>query len=234
MASVKGSRTYNLNVAAGGEQILDVGGEFFYVLEIDQTEFLIAMDSGSADFAKLRTYKRVEQGAQYKSLRIVNPNGSAMTGKLIAGFGEYGDDETNISGSVAVSNTGFDVNNLPASYPDGLTEITRHGYGQIGASVAGANLGTTATTLLAPASNTSGCIIRTAAVSADVANYARITSGTAAPTSITDATAETVADRNVNGGGYANVPLYIPAGYGIWGIASGANNYPSVVTFDLL
>lgn len=103
MAGVKGSRTFPLVIGAGLETTLNVGGEFFYVLSCDQTSFLMAMDNSGLDFAKLRTYKRVEDGAQYNSLRISNPNAAPLTLQIVAGFGQYGDDEVEIGGAVTVS-----------------------------------------------------------------------------------------------------------------------------------
>ncbi len=104
MAGVKGSRMFPLKVAAGEEVTLNVSGEFVYVLECDQPSFLMAMDESGLDYAKIRTYVRVEQGAEYRSLRISNPNAGALNLKVIAGFGEYSDDEVLIGGSITVSN----------------------------------------------------------------------------------------------------------------------------------
>jgi|GEM_PF-3328457 len=105
MASPKGSKAYTRKVPAGEERTITKGGEFFYVLECDQAEFAIGMDDSALDYAKLRTNKRVEQGAQFSSLRIHNPGLTDLNVRIIIGFGEYGDDEVNIGGSVTAAIT---------------------------------------------------------------------------------------------------------------------------------
>jgi len=102
MAGVKGSRMFPLTIGAGLEATINVGGEFFYVLTCNQTSFLLAMDNDGLDYAKLRTYKRVEQGVQFDSLRISNPNATDLVIQIVAGFGEYGDDEVEVGGSISI------------------------------------------------------------------------------------------------------------------------------------
>ena len=99
----KSSRTYDLVIAAGETAFLNTTGEFYYILECNLSSFLIAEDGGSSDFAKLRTYRRQADGATFENLRFENPNGSSLILKVVAGFGQYSDDEVYVAGNISNS-----------------------------------------------------------------------------------------------------------------------------------
>jgi len=101
--TARSSRTYPVVIPANSAAILNVTGEFIYVLECDLTSFLVAIDGGPSDETKFRTYKRLPAGDSYSKLEIENPNGAALTLKIVAGFGSYSDDEVTIGGSVTLT-----------------------------------------------------------------------------------------------------------------------------------
>lgn len=96
----KSSRAYDITVPANSSMPLNVGGEFYYVLECNLTDFLIGIDDDAADYAKLRSNKRID--GEFQQLRFENNSGSSLVVKAVIGFGAYGDDEVNITGSVAL------------------------------------------------------------------------------------------------------------------------------------
>ena len=231
MAGVKGSRAYPLKIGAGLETTLNVGGEFFYVLECDQADFLMAMDESGLDFTKLRTYKRVEQGAQYDSLRIFNPNASDLNLKIIAGFGEYGDDEVKIGGAITVTSITNPVALSTATFPDGLTEITRKGHGQAGASFAQAAFTAGVTTIVAPAANTNGIVLRVASFYC-ATHEAAIYTDTAAPSGWNDVTKQRLFVLS-SAQGHEVRDIFIPAGDGLYVAMSGTSGHYNL-SFDIL
>jgi len=101
--TARSSRTYPVVIPANSAAILNVTGEFIYVLECDLTSFLVAMDGGPSDETKFRTYRRLPDGDSYSRLEIENPNGADLTLKIVAGFGSYSDDEVSIGGSVMLA-----------------------------------------------------------------------------------------------------------------------------------
>ena len=113
---------------------------------------------------------------------------------------------------------------------DGLTEITRKGYGQIGASKFDFNAVGLGTALL-PATNTGGAIIRHGylnALSGPIALYV----DTAAPSSALDLTKHRLALCYSTTERFQMRDFYIPAGSGIYVYSSASA--AAFLSFDLL
>lgn len=125
------------------------------------------------------------------------------------------------------------VGNFPSTFPDGMTEITRKGYSQIGASYYGGTVGSGTTTLVSAASNTGGLIVRTAWFNASSGN-GTLFADTAAGSAYNDYTKRalwTLAGTNPTEM-WPIKDLYIPSGNGLFLV--NTSTFYVQLTYDLL
>jgi len=224
-----------ISVAAGGVERIPVEGYWLTVLEASGV-FSLGFDNSDPQ-PGIEAGLAIPAG-KWGYSQVVIENKSAVELTATLAFNDDGVRDNRLvlaaGGGIAVNNfpTGFDVNNLPATYDDGLTQITRHGYGSLGASfVTGTTPSTAPQTIILPATNTGGVVLRHASVFG-VANYTALYADTAAPTNVLDTTKR----RLLLGTGVTPFDLrdmYLPAGVGLYAVANGANNYYSA-TFDIL
>jgi len=101
-------RTYqvfeNLTIAAGGEETINVTGEFFTILASSLLNFEIGFDEGPLNFAKSGHAGRLPPGDVFSSVRFKNTDGAnSLVLTFAAGFGDLVDNETTISGAITLN-----------------------------------------------------------------------------------------------------------------------------------
>ncbi len=105
---------------------------------------------------------------------------------------------------------------------------------RIGASIASAApAAATAATLLSPASNTRGAILRTVTVSSGGSDFVTIWADTVAPTGVNDLNRRRIGVFNANGSMVLQLPIYLPPGVGIYGM-SNVSGSAMFISYDLL
>ncbi len=91
----------------------------------------------------------------------------------------------------------------------------------------------TAATLLSPAANVRGAILRTVNVTSGGSDFVTIWADTAAPSNVNDLTKRRIGVFNSNGSAVLQLPIFIPAGVGIYGMSNVASS-AMYISYDLL
>jgi len=213
-----------VTIAPGKNSVIS-GGDFIYCREASHNVFDIQPE-GSGERIEFHLGAEERYTEPVDQFRVYNMGVTDLEATFrVKTGGTYQDHRVVISG-------GVDVQNFPATFPDGETEITRKGYSQIGASHFGATAPPGATTLVAPASNTNGMILRTASFdfgSQNLALFADVATGA----SWDDFTKRAIFARAAGGVGSVNLQdIFIPAGSGLFLVNSGTVYVRG--TYDLL
>lgn len=209
-------------ILAGGIGLIP-GGKFIYCLSATHDNFELQPMGGENISFHEDGEETFEVAPQ--EFRVWNKGADLTVSFRIKDDGKYRDNRFVMSGGVT-------VDNFPAAYPDGLTEITRHGYGQIGASYAhGASIAGVLT-ILAPATNTAGVIIRTLSAFSEGSRMS-LFADTAAPLDHVDATKRRIVYVAGAGPLLFEEDRFVEAGSGLYIAANGTLGLYSM-TFDIL
>ncbi len=97
MPGLRTHRTYDITVPAGGEVALHVAGQFVTCITSSETDFRLGLDEEAESLFFQGAHVGVEKEQQFRSVRVRNPSGAALTVTLIIGFGEFKDSRLSIS-----------------------------------------------------------------------------------------------------------------------------------------
>lgn len=211
-------------IIPAGQMGVIPGGNFIYCISASHADFEIQPMGGEKAAFHIGAEESFSTAPE--EFRVWN-NGADLVAKFrIKNDGEYRDNRLTLNGNINAN-----VLNFPATFSDGLTEITRHGYGQIGASYASGTGTGVAITVVAPVTNAAGIILRTAHVVAS-ASQISLYADTAAPISATDATKRRLLTAWVSGQNPQLEDRYLAPGNGIYIFGGVSAEYS--LTFDIL
>lgn len=239
-------RSFPLTVPAGGQTSFDCAGSRILLCDsASLAGFELQFDNGiNVPFKVGRKYTQF--GGEFKQVTLHNTDlVNPLSVNLLVGSGDIEDnavyvdtiqsitqtvntDDAGTQAAIAAAKAGIETllsGGLAARYP----------FSVAGANNAGSNNSTTPVTLLAPASNVNGAIVRSAAALSGSGNEIEIVAKTSAPSGSRDHTAFAIA-TGISGTGFCvPLPLYLPAGVGIYlvGGTTGSSQYGRV-SYDLL
>ncbi len=210
---------------ASGEQILNGG------TSVPQPFLSVQIGKAEGDPIPLGPNTKINVDDAFEFCRFTWPVQAGVTAIVLiaddrAGSGIFIDAPASVlGGSIAIQSAGqtaaveassgnYDGNALRVSVSQkGSDALTK-----LGASKSvGASGSTAVTTLLAPASNTNGCWLRTAHVSANAAGaLTQIYCDTAAPSGTDDTTKAQLLDSGPGGETELPYPVFLPPGVGIF------------------
>lgn len=104
-------RDYDIQVAAGAEETLDVSGRFVHCITTDLTSFRLGLDDEATAYFKQGWRVQKSQGDEpFKRIRIKNTDGAnPLNLKLGIGYGEVSDQGISISGTINANVTNTEL-----------------------------------------------------------------------------------------------------------------------------
>lgn len=249
-----------ITIADGDQHVIERGGTFVRVRKAD-AEFKLLLDDDVENIAQQDNVFKMTEGDSFKKVTVVNDTGAPLTFQLEIGRGEVTSNAFSISDGVGVRNDAYPNDELQIktkagtqlltydaiqdAYMSVITKAMRESSGyqdyfkKPKTPVGGSKFSLFSTagvqTIISPAANVNGAIIRTLNCNiTSGGNIASIFADTAAPSGWNDATKACI--YNVFGSsvhGYVVSDIYLPAGVGLYGAASTTWQYLTV-TYDLI
>lgn len=166
-------------------------------------------------------------------VEIVNDMDVAQEIEIICTDDKIRDGRMVVSGSINANITGGNLNidNLPQHYSDGLTDVERKGVHSVGNNIACYSGAGGVVTVVPPASNVNGIIIRSSSIYDGNLQWGGLRVGLSAPVSIFDPAAGAHIALSY-GTETGLMPIKIAAGDGLYAVASNSV-YGSVSWDDL-
>ena len=222
-----------------GERVtIQVVGREVAVIEADK-DFLIATNSGEPEFIAAGLQLAPEGG--FHNIVMRNPHVDPINVRLGITDGAIKDNRASVTTTLPVrdpddlssfSDINASLGSILAMMQNGNDK--KRANTPIGESFfAGDTIPASLTTVVDPATNTEGVIIRTFEGQVYSANFA-VFAGPSAPSSMTDVTVKRL-DRLYGGNTEFSVrDLYLPAGQGLWLWGDGGGISPITITWDNL
>ena len=226
----------SITIGANEEVPITVNhADYFIVFSADQAFQLALDDEPFSDFAAGRS---VNPDDLFEKVRIKNLSGSALTLEYAFGIGGVDDNALQVLGIVSVKNeTGGtlqtnnpDLETLLKNDEDQRSPVSVKG----GSSVAASNTAAVQT-LVTPAANVNGLILRHVSMTTVSGQACTLFADTAAPSGYLDLTKDVVFHSRDSNQVNHYEPVFIPAGQGLYWAASAANTHNFIAAdYDLL
>lgn len=244
-----------MTIAAGESYVIELGAQSSNFLRVASASasFRIRIDD-TYEIAVSAGKKFDTLPNKFSKIEVLNNSGGALTFLLEIGSGSISSDEVVLSGTSNVSDaavlaalTALDTNmqaaleEVEVEINDLMTLLQNSTAQRAPVHVLGGTAGygsnsTTAVAIVTPAANTNGMILRTVdGMSSSAGNYSGLFARTTAPAGYYGNTGRISGNSATPTQAKVPLPLYIPAGYGLYYIGSGADAYSGFyVTYDLL